>query len=402
MVDELLSVNGSIPASPTIRTLGSGFSLPAAVAVDSRGDVYVSDLNNNALKEILAVGGSIPSSPAIETLGSFVQIDAVTLDASGDIFNGNGTGNVIELIPGGANFGQSNVGTAVPANSMAFTFDTAGTLGGISVLTQGAAGLDFANAGTGTCKANTAYSAGQTCTVNASFTPKFSGARDGAVVLTASNGSVIATGYLQGMGVGPQVNFLPGAQSTVLATGLSDPTGVAVDGSGNVYLVDAGNNRVLKETLSSGAYGESTVSSDLSVPYGVAVDGSGSIYIADTGNNRVLKETPTASGYSESTIASGVGFPSGIAVDASGNVYVTNDSSGLIVKETLSAGSYSPTTIVSGLSSPAGVAVDGNGNLYIADSGNNRVLKETLSGGIYTQSVFTFEWICRAHGYRGG
>jgi len=391
-VEELLAVNGSIPASPTIRTLGSGFNLPAAVAVDARGDVYVADLNNNALKEILAVGGSIPSSPTIEILGSFSEIDAVTLDESGNIFagesvSGNNGGNLIELVPGGANFGQSNVGTAVPSNSMAFTFDTAGTLGGISVLTQGATGLDFANAGTGTCKVNTAYSAAQTCTVNASFTPKFSGARDGAVVLTASNGSVIATGYLQGTGVGPQVNFLPGAQSTVLATGLSDPTGVAVDGSGNVYLVDTGNNRVLKETLSSGAYSVSTVASDLSVPYGVAVDGSGSLYIADTGNNRVLKETPTASGYSESTIASGVGFPSGIAVDASGNIYVTNDSNGLIVKGTLSAGSYVLTTIVSGLSSPAGVAVDSSGNVYIADTDNNRVLKESLSGGMYTQSI---------------
>jgi sugar lactone lactonase YvrE len=389
-VDELLAVNGSIPASPTIRTLGSGFNMPAALAVDSRGDVYVSDFNNNVLKEILAVNGSIPSSPTIEDLGSLSETEAVTLDGSGDIFAGdsvNNGGNVIELTPGGAIFGQSNIGTAVPAISMAFTFDSTGSLGGISVRTQGAAGLDYANTGSGTCNTKTVYSAGQTCTVNVSFTPQFSGSRDGAVVLTASNGNVIATGYAQGTGVGPQVNFLPGAQSTVLATGISDPTGVAVDGSGNVYLVDTGNSRVVKETLSSGAYSESTVSSDLALPYGVAVDGSGSIYIADTGNNRVLKETPTASGYSESIIASGVGFPSGVAVDASGNVYVTDDSNGLIVKETLSAGSYAPTTIVSGLSSPAGVAVDGSGNVYIADTDNDRVLKETLSGGIYTESI---------------
>jgi len=389
-VEELLAVNGSIPTSPTIRTLGSGFNLPTAVAVDARGDVYVSDSGNNALKEIMAVNGSIPSSPTIENLGTFSGTEAVTLDGSGDIFVGYAgsiDGTVVELTPAGANFGAANVGTTSAAIPMSFTFATAGTLGGISVLAEGATGLDFANAGSGTCKANTAYSAGQTCTVNASFTPKFNGARDGAVVLTASNGNVIATGYVQGTGVAPQVNFLPGAQSTVLATGLSDPTGVAVDGSGNVYLVDTGNNRVVKETLSSGAYSESTVSSDLAVPYGVAVDGSGSVYVADTGNNRVLKETPTPTGYSESTIASGVGFPSGVAVDASGNVYVTNDTNGTIVKESLSAGSYSPTTIVSGLSSPAGVAVDGSGNVYIADTDNNRVLKETLSGGTYTQSI---------------
>ena len=389
-VDELIAVNGSIPASPAIRTLGSGFNLPAAVAVDTRGDVYVSDFSNNALKEILAVNGSIPSSPTIEILGTFSGTEALTLDGSGDVFVGYAgatDGTVADLTPGGANFGAVNVGTTSTAIPMSFTFAAAGTLGAISVLTRGAAGLDFANAGSGTCKANTAYAFGQTCTVNAAFTPKFSGTRDGAVVLTASNGNVIATGYMQGTGLGPQVDFLPAAQSAVLATGLSDPTGVAVDGSGNVYLVDTGNSRVVKETLSAGAYGASTVSSDVAVPYGIAVDGSGSIYIADTGNNRVLKETPTASGYSESTIASGLGYPSGVAVDASGNVYVTNDSSGQIVKETLLAGSYSPSTIVSGLSSPAGVAVDGSGNLYIADTDNNRVLKETLSSGIYTQTV---------------
>jgi hypothetical protein len=389
-VEEMLAVNGSIPSSPTIRTLGSGFNLPAAVSVDRRGNVYVSDFSNNALKAILAVNGSIPSSPAIEILGSFSQTEAVTLDGSGDIFvgyDGSTGGTVNELTPAGANLGQVNVGVAAPAVSLAFTFDTAGTLGGISILSQGVPGLDWSNSGAGTCAANTAYAAGQTCTVSVSLSPKYSGTRNGAVVLTATSGDVLATGYVQGTGVAPQVNFLPGAQSTVLATGLSDPTGVAVDGGGNVYLVDAGNNRVLKETLSAGAYSESTVSSDLSVPYGVAVDGSGCVYIADTGNNRVLKETPTPTGYSESTIASAMGYPEGVAVDGSGNVYITNDANGTIVKLTLGLGGYTQSTIASGLSYPAAVAVDGGGNVYIADTNNNRVVKEMLSGGSYTQSV---------------
>jgi sugar lactone lactonase YvrE len=390
-VEEVLAVNGSIPASPATLTLGSGFNLPAAVTVDGHDNLYVSDLGNNALKEIFAVNGSIPSSPTIDILGSFNGTGAVTLDGSGNIFVGDSVNNgadITELTPSGANFGQVNVGVTAGAISMAFTFDAGGTLGGISVLTQGKTGLDFADAGSGTCLPNTTYSAGQSCIVNVTFTPKFAGTRAGAVVLTASNGNAVATGYVQGTGVGPQVNFLPGTQSMVPAIGLSDPAGVAVDGSGNIYIVDSNNDRVLKETPSAGGYTQSTVTSDLhNFAYGVAVDGSGAVYIADSDNNRVLKETPAASGYSESTIVSGVGGPAGIAVDSSGNVYIACNLTGQILKETLGVGGYTQSTIASGVHNPVSIAVDGSGNVYIPDGSNNRVLKETLSGGVYTQSV---------------
>jgi hypothetical protein len=66
---------------------------------------------------------------------------------------------------------------------------------------------------------------------------------------------------------------------------------VAVDGSGNVYIADNGNNLILKETLSGGSYTQSTIpTSGLLGPLGVVVDGSGNVYIADTGHSRVVKE----------------------------------------------------------------------------------------------------------------
>ncbi|MGB7548833.1 MAG: hypothetical protein WBM14_13870, partial [Terracidiphilus sp.] len=142
-----------------------------------------------------------------------------------------------------------NIGATSPAIPLVFTFDTAGRLGSTAVLTQGATGLDFADVGTGTCSANTAYTAGETCTINVTFTPRFSGSRYGAAVLKDSNGNVVATGYVQGTGVGPQVNFLPGTESTVVSSGLYNPYAVAVDASDNVYIADSANNRVLKEDL---------------------------------------------------------------------------------------------------------------------------------------------------------
>ena len=116
-----------------------------------------------------------------------------------------------------------NIGTASSALASTFTFATAETLGSIAVLTQGATGLDFASANTGSCTANTAYAVGQTCTVNVIFTPEFAGTRYGAVVLNDNNGNVIATDYLQGTGVGPQINFLPGTESTVTSSGVAGP-----------------------------------------------------------------------------------------------------------------------------------------------------------------------------------
>jgi len=86
-VYEIPSVNGSIPASPTILTLSSSFGGPTGVAIDASGDVFVSDEGNNAIYEMLAVNGSIPASPAVRTLGSgFSEPTNVAIDANGNVF----------------------------------------------------------------------------------------------------------------------------------------------------------------------------------------------------------------------------------------------------------------------------------------------------------------------------
>ena len=293
-------------------------------------------------------------------------------------------------LPSG-NFGAVNIGATSPSMAIPFNTSIATTLGSTSVLTQGASGLDFINANTGTCTTNTALAAGQSCTINVTFTPKFSGTRNGAVVLEDDNGNVLATGYLQGTGVGPQVNFLPNVESTVASIGLSNPWGVAVDGSGNVYILDSLNNRILKETLSGGSYTQSTIpTSSLNYPFDLAVDGSGNVYIADTNNSRILKETPSAGGYSESIVAdllSSGSQPVGVAVDGSGNVYIADSANSRILTETLSGGSYTQSTIQLPSSVLEKLAVDGEGNIYVADSANARVLKETPAASGYTQST---------------
>jgi DNA-binding beta-propeller fold protein YncE len=301
-----------------------------------------------------------------------------------------------------ANFGGVDIGSP-SATPMTVTFTLPGTPGnGILavplVLTQGAAGLDFTDAGTGSCTAGTMYSGAITCTVGVTFTPKYAGTRYGAVVLTDSAGTVVATQYIIGTGTGPQVNFLPGVQSTVSTSSLIWPFGAAVDAGGNLYIADSVNNRILKETPTSGSYSESTIAGGLlSSPEGVAVDGAGNVYIADSGDGQVLMAPWTGSGYGTPvTVANsalnGLYGPEGVAVDGAGNVYVADTGNSRVLQFPWTGNGYGAAVTVAnatlnGLSTPDGVAVDGSGNVYVADTGNSQVLQFPWTGSGYGTPV---------------
>jgi streptogramin lyase len=288
------------------------------------------------------------------------------------------------------NFGSVNV-LSTSSQTVTYTFSGAVTLGNVSVLTGGASGLDYANAGTGTCLSGTNYISGNSCTVNVTFTPKLAGTRYGAVVLDDNSANVVATLYLQGTGIGPQVSFLPGTESVVTSNLALYADQVGVDGSGNIYIADTFNQRVLKETFSGGGYTESVLPTSASYPYSAAVDGAGNIYVADAGDSKVFKETPSGSGYVETTVPTNpLGQLLGVKVDGNGDVYLTDWANNAVLEETLTASGYVETTIpTSSLNNPNDVAVDGSGNVYIADTGNDRILKETLSGSTYTETTLS-------------
>ena len=95
-----------------------------------------------------------------------------------------------------------------------------------------------------------------------------------------------------------------GTQTVVANSGLNYPYRVAVDSSGNVYVSDTQNNRVLKETYSAnGAYAQTVIDAGLSAPWGIGIDSAGNVYVSDNGNNRVVIETPSASGYTQTVMA---------------------------------------------------------------------------------------------------
>jgi uncharacterized protein (TIGR03437 family) len=187
---------------------------------------------------------------------------------------------------------------------------------------------------------------------------------------------------------------------------LNNPTAVALDSSGNLYIADSANN-VVRMVSSSGTIttfaGDNTVGysgdmalatgAQLSNPVGVVADSAGNVYIADAGNN-VIRQV-----YSGNIVTYAEGFtqPDAVAVDLAGNIYVADTQGRRIVKysnsgiyTTIAGNGYGEFSGDNGpgpsaaLYDPMGLTVDPSGNVYIADTFNGRIRKVTPSGIITT------------------
>jgi sugar lactone lactonase YvrE len=203
-----------------------------------------------------------------------------------------------------------------------------------------------------------------------------------------------------------------GDSSMATAARLKNPSAVAVDAAGNIYIADMGNNRIRKVHTSgmittiagTGAMGYNgdnipADSASLNHPRGVAVDAAGNVYIADENNHRVRKVktdgTIVTIAGTGSTVYNGDAWPSatlaalyrpaGVAVDKIGNVYIADQYNDRIRvvdtgnKITTVAGRLNgyccdfKLATEASLNHPTGVALDSAGNIYIADADNNRV-----------------------------
>lgn len=233
-----------------------------------------------------------------------------------------------------------------------------------------------------------------------------------AGVVTTLAGSGVA-GYADGTGAAAQFNFLSGSA----AFGYTAAAGLAVDSSGNVYVGDSGNNRIRKitplgvvSTLAGSTLGYANgtgAAAQFYTPVGVAVDGSGNVYVADYGNCTIRKITPAgvvstyagagmgSAGYTDATGAAAMfWYPQGVTLDASGNLYVTDNSKVIRVISPTGvvstiAGSWSTgyadgPAISAKFSQIQGIAVDASGNVFVADRAANKIFKASIKPYSYT------------------
>lgn len=211
---------------------------------------------------------------------------------------------------------------------------------------------------------------------------------------------------------------------------LNTPAGLAVDGSGNLYIADYSANVVRRVSTggtistvagngTAGYSGDGAQATDaqLNAPYGVAVDASGNLYIADANNNTIRKVDASGvittfagtgfgaglgighgaySGDGGSAVLARLSFPRSVALDAHGRLYIADAGNNVVrrvANDTITTFAGSGTRGFSGdggsalaasMNFPASVAVSNAGELYIADEGNNSIRKVNTAGIIST------------------
>jgi sugar lactone lactonase YvrE len=369
------------------------FNNPWGVAVDASGNLYVGDVANQLVRLIAPAQGNggrtwtvatFAGTPGVlgfqDGIGIAAQYSGprgVAADGEGNLFLAD-TGNdtIREISAQGAV--TTLAGTAGQAGGVDGTGAAArfNLPGGLAVDSQG--NIYVADTGNDAVREISSQ---------------------GAVVTLA--GTAGQAGSADGSGAAARFNA---------------PGGVAVDSAGNVYVADTGNDTVREispqgavSTLAGmpgqpGSADGTGSAAQFDAPGGVAVDGAGNVYVADTGNNTVREIAPggavtTLAGTADPVGGGGDGtggaaqfnHPGGIAVDSSGNVYVADTGSSTLrriapggVVTTLGgdAGQTGSSDGVGGaaqFNSPSGVAADGAGNVYVADTGNETIREGVLS-----------------------
>ncbi len=440
------------------------FNDPRGLAVDGRGNVYVSDTLNNVIRKVSPAGvvttfaGKAGLAGSTDGTGNDARFNApygASVDGSGNLYVADTGNHTIRKVspdrvvttlagsPGAPGYADGDGNAARFNTPWGVTVDGSGNLyvadtGNHMVRKVNPDGAVTTLAGV--FSTNTSgYPQGGYADGPGSIA-RFSGPRrvavDGADNVYVADAVNCTIRKIRPDGVVTTLAGLAGSYGTTDGTG-SDarfhyPSGVAVDGDGNVYVTDGENSTVRKVTPAGvvttlaglgGNYGSTDgTNSDASFygASGLAVDGSGNVYVAEFMNQTIRKVSPVGTnwvvttlagdptivdpfynepigGYADGTNRSArFNYPRGTAVDSSGNLYVA-DSGNCVIRKVSPAGVV---TTLAGLAGntgtadgtgdqarflwPSGVALDGSGNLYVADSGNCVIRKVSPAGVVTT------------------
>jgi sugar lactone lactonase YvrE len=370
---------------------GAELGYPAGLAVDAAGGLYIADegnarirkVSNGVITTVAGNGSGVYGGDGGPAAGAALWTpEGIALDAVGNLYIADGANNRIRRVSNGV------IDTVAGDGTSGYTGDNGAATGAQLYQPLGVA-VD---------------SAGNVYIADTQD-QRIRKVSEGVIVTVAGNGT---WGY-------------SGDSGPATGAELGDPSAVAVDSVGNMYIADFNNSRIRKVSngviatvagngaASFGGDNGPAASAQLWGPEGVAVDATGNLYIADTGNHRVRKVSNGAiatvagngtQGYSGDggpAADAELNFPAAVAVDSGGNLYIADSGNGRIrrvangVIATVAGGGSAfgdgGLATAAELDLPMGVAVDSAGNLYIGDFGNGAVRKvsngviSTISGG---------------------
>jgi len=382
---------GALPASPA-PGVATGIYEPGGLATDAAGNVYFGSLNYVFRLGRDGMLTRVAGTPAAGFsgdggLGVNAQLsnpNGVAVDGAGNLYIADTYNNRIRKVaPSGiittvAGTGTNgNTGDGGPATQAEIDLD-----GGALMAADAAGNLYFAG---------------------------YEGTRIRKISPTGIIGAYAGTGAAGVFGDGG-----PAVQA-----GIEDLVGMALDGSGNLYIADSiwvrkiSASGIIATIAGGGTYGVSgdggpAIDASFQFLESVAADSSGNVYAGDAA--RVRKITPDGiihalagtgtqgfSGDGGPALAAQLNTPLSLATDGDGNLYIADEENYRIrmvsaagaIATVAGNGSYNfqgdgGPAVAAQLSGTLGVAVDAAGSLYIADGGNNRVRKVLADGAIAT------------------
>lgn len=415
---------------------------PTDVEVTAAGDILITDAGDNVIREVTptgifaatAVGSTATQTIYVKALEAFTPASFGVAGTSADFSSATaGTCPMGQAVPAGT-YCELTV-TFTPAAAglrgapMTFT-DTAGdvyseVLSGLGLAPNAALlpGKITTIAGTGTAGNAGDTGAATTALLDVPSSAVVDGEGNIYLADTANQEirKISSSGVITRV-AGAGTAGYTGDNGAATSAQLSSPTGIAVDGAGNLYIADSGNNCIRFVNAATGAIstyagsatagyagdGGMATAASLSDPTAVAITPAGLLLVADTGNN-VIRAIGLRSNVISTFAGTGTaGFagdggpaqtaqlsaPAGIAADNDNNVYVSDTANQRIrsiaggIVSTLAGdgtqgsngdGAASSTEF----SNPAGLAADPAGDVYVADEGNNRI-REILDGNVTT------------------